>query len=367
MPHLLSKLTKCIHRSHRTTKSVKPKVICEKKYILKFSRFELMPDEILLEIFQYISLIDLFNGFVNLNFRLNFLLRDIRSGICIDQNDDKINQSLFSTLYYFSNQITYIHVDRYPLLNLDIFPNLRSLIIYLPTTKQLLSINSKTMPYLSRLWLGIIAQKDQSILCNTLFGSEQFSKLYFCNLFEFNLNDNINSFQYSKNIRKLFITNCQTKDFILLLSLLPHLEQLEICLSNVLSTFSHNLTNFSHKNLRILKIEFAEKLGQLNILNSLISFVPYVQRCTLILINLIKIRDYAHLQNILIEKFLELREFICSIDYYCQLTSNEMSSKFQRLRTKLPFFQTMKVIPCEIHHNQCVRKTWINKTFIPIC
>jgi hypothetical protein len=366
MPNLLSKLTSCIHRPHHP-KNVKPPIVSERKYFLKLSRFELMPDEILLEIFEYIPLIDLFNGFVNLNFRLNFLLRDVRLGVFIHQHE-QTNKYLLNALYYFSKQILYIHVDRYPLLNLDIFTNIRSLTIYVPTSIQLLSINADLMPHLSRLWLGIIHQKDQTILYKNLFEKKQFCKLYFCNFFEMNFNDNLNTFQCCLNITKLFLTNIQTKDFLLLLSLLPNLTQLEVCISDVLFTSSsHNLTNFSHKNLRILKIEFAQKLAQLNILNCLLSFVPYVQRCTLLLINLIKIRDYANLQNILIQKFEQLKEFICSIDYFCQLSSNEMSPKFHRLRNKLPFFQTMKVIPCSIHHQQCVRKTWMNKTILPIC
>ncbi|CAF1079205.1 unnamed protein product [Rotaria sordida] len=365
MPHFLSKLTSCIHRQY-PTKNVKSIIQLPTKEFFKLSRFELMPDELIIEIFQYIPLIDLFNGFVNLNFRLNFILRYVRLGVFLHQNE-YTNKSLLNALYYFSKQILYIHVDYYPLLNLKYFSNLHSLTIYLPTRNQLLSINSHLMPNLSRLWIGIINRKDQKILFNILFEDEQFFKLNFCNLFEINLYNNIYPFKSCKNIRTLLITNCTTKDFVILLSLLPNLYQLEICITDVLSTSSHNLTNYYHEKLRILKIEFSQKVSQLNILNCLISFVPYVQRCTLLLANLFKIRDYAHLQNILIGNLVELREFVCSIDYYCQLSSNEMIPKFDRLRIKLPFFQTMRVIPCIKHHEKCARRTWMNKTLMPIC
>ncbi|CAF1163755.1 unnamed protein product [Rotaria sp. Silwood1] len=366
MPHFFSKLTSCIHRRNPPRNNMKPMIQLPRKNFFKLSRFELMPDELIIEIFQYIFLMDLFNGFVNLNFRLNFLLRYVHLGVYLHQNED-INKSLLNALYYFSKQIIYIHINYNPLLDLKYFSNLRSLTIYLPTKNQLLSINSHLMPNLSRLWLGIINQKDQKIIFNILFGYEQFSKLYFCNLFDINLYDNMYPLKTCKNIRTLLITNCTTKDFVILLSLLPNLYQLEIRISDVLSTSSHNLTNYYHEKLRILKIEFSQKVSQLNIVNFLVSFVPYVQRCTLLLDNLLKIRDYAHLQNILIGNFVELREFICSIDYYCQLSSNQMIPKFDRLRSKLPFFQTMRIIPCIKHHEKCARRTWMNKTLIPIC
>jgi len=326
-----------------------------------------MCDEILIEIFEYIPLIDLFNGFVNLNFRLNILLRDVRLGICLDQNNENCTKYFLNILYYFCKQIIYIHIDHYPLLNLKKFSNLRSLIIYLPTKIQLLSINNRFLSNLSRLWIGIINKNDQIILWKNLFGNKQFKKLYFCNFFQINFNEqNFNSYQICLNIKKLFITNISTKDFLFILLLLPNLYQLEICISDVLLKSEENLTNFSHQNLRILKIEFLEKIPKLNHLNNLISFVPYIQQCTLILIHLIKIKDYAILQNILINKLLQLKQFICSIDYYCQFQSNQMIKKFHRLKIKLPFFQTMKIIPCTIHQDKCLRKTWMSKTLIPI-
>ncbi|CAF1414793.1 unnamed protein product [Adineta ricciae] len=363
MPHLLSKLTSCVHRKTHHSKYIYPNLIDKNRKYFLLSRFELFPDEILLEIFQYIPLIDLFNTFTNLNYRFNFLLRSLQLGVDIHQNDSN-NPNLLSALHFFAKQIQYIHVDRYPSLNLNIFPNLHSLIIYLPTTRQLLSINSIQMPKLRRLWLGILIEKDQKYLCQSLFGENQFTKLDFCNLFQINFNVTLNCFQNLATLRRLILTNCQIKDFIILLSFLPNLIQLNICICDVSTIYSHNLTNFSHENLRILKIEFVEKLSQLHILNCLISFVPYVQQFTLILTNLIQIQDYIYLKTILLEKFLQLKKFICSIDYYCQLTSNEMNNKFQKLRNQIPFYQTMIVIPCSIHQDQCVRKIWMNKTFI---
>jgi hypothetical protein len=364
MPHILSKLTSCIHRRH-DSKSISSKIIPPRQHLLKLSRFELMPDEILIEMLEYLPIIDLYNGFVNLNFRINYLLRNLNVGICLNEISNS-NSNMLNSIYYFRKQMIYIHIDHNPLLNFQLFPNLRSLTIYLPTKNQLLSIKSDSMRKLSRLWIGIISQKDENILLNILFGNEEFENLRYCNLFEINFRNNLSSFNCCLNIRTLLISNCTTKDFILILSLLPNLYQLNICITDIFSTSFQNFNHFSHEKLKILKIEFIQKLPRLNILNYLMSFVPYIQRCTLVLINLIKIRDYQNLQNILIQKLLQLEEFICSIDYYCQLSSNRMIPKFDRLKIKLPFFQTINVIPCQIHQHKCVRKTWMNKTLYPI-
>jgi len=162
MVNFLRKLISCIHQGD-ISKNVKPVIYCESKQFFKLSRFELMTDEILLEIFEYIPLIDLYNGFVNLNFRLNILLRDVHLGISLDQNEYP-NKSLLNSISYFSKQIHYIHIDHYPLLNLRKFSNLRSLIIYLPTKNQLLSINSELMPNLRRLSIGIINNRMEKII-----------------------------------------------------------------------------------------------------------------------------------------------------------------------------------------------------------
>jgi len=361
MPNFLNKLRSCIDRNN-VRKNVKCIIYSESKEFFKLSRFELMPDELIIEIFEYISIIDLFNSFINLNFRLNYLLRNIHIGININQNEDK-TKYLLNALYYFSKQIYYIHIDYYPLLNLTNFININSLIIYLPTKNQLLSINNKIMPNLSRLWIGIINKNDQNIICQNLFGNKQFSKLYFCYLFEINFNFNSNSFKICFNIRKLFLTKISTKDFILILLLLPNLYQFHFYLNDLLLT---TINHFNHQNLRILKIEFLENISQLNYLNYIISFVPFIQQCNFIFINLIKIKDYIILQNIFIKKLFKLKQFICSIYYYCQLSSNQMINKFYRLKIKFPFFQNIKIIPCLIHQDKCLRKIFINKTLIPI-
>lgn len=366
MVKFLRKLTSCIHRNN-ISKNIKPLINCSSfKHFSKLSRFELMSDEILIEIFEYIPLIDLFNTFVNLNYRLNYLLRYIHHGIILNEYEN-IDKYYLNILNYFSKQIYYIHIDYNPLINLKSFSNLHSLIIYLPTKSQLLSINNEIMPNIKYLSIGIINKINENILWTNLFGIKQFIKLNYCNLFQINLNENISLYKTNLNIKKLFITNILTKHFFLLLLLLPNLYQLQISISDVLLTFDKNLIKFSHQNLRILKIEFFENIPKLNKLNKLISFVPNLEECHFIFVNLIKIKHFIILQNIISNKLLKLKLFICSIHYFCHLSSNQMIPKFIRFKTKFSFYQNIQIVPCSIHQEKkCLRKISIKKLIHPI-
>lgn len=354
MRKFFRRLTSCVHRPNRCKSLTFPP--CE--HFFKLSRFELLPDEILIEIFEYLPIVDLYNGFVNLNFRFNLLLRDVHLGIIFDQS---IDDNFINAVNYFSKEIVYIHLEYNPWINFKCFSNLRSLIIYLPTTNQIQSINNQLMPKLTRLWIGIINQFDEQILYENLFGKNHLSNIRFCYLFQINFHSNYSSSQISSNLRTLSITNIKSQDFILILALLPNLYQLSIGIDQSIPlTFDSNI---SHRNLRKIKIEFLENICQLNDFNVLISFVPLIEQCTLFFVNLISRKDYQILQNIILKQLTNLQQLICSIDYSCSISSNRMINKIQKFKNQLPFFQTMKILPCQLHRNQCLRKTFINKTF----
>lgn len=355
MPRIFRRLTSCIHRS----KPPKSFPVNSPKEFFKLSRFELMCDEILIEIFEYLSIKDLYHSFVHLNFRLNLLLRDVRLGIDFNFNDQFDQKSID----YFRKEIVYLHIDSNPMIDLNCFINLRSLSIYLPTRNQLLAINCRIMPKLTRLWIGIIQLNDQRILHENFFGQNSLRKLRFCYLFQMNFNEDFLSFSISSNIRRLVISNIQTKDILSILSYLPCLYQLSIGINDQNQVLTNDLTKNLHRNLRILKIEFLENISQLNHLKILLSFVPYVEQCTLLFVNLIQRKDYLFLQNIILENSIQLKQLICSIDYQCHFSSNQMIRKFQKFIQKFPFFQTMRIIPCIIHQEKCLRKTFMNKTF----
>jgi len=364
MTKLAIKLFKCIHQ-RKKIKHRKSQFNFQSNEYFKLSRFELLPDEILIEIFEYLPLTDLYSAFVNLNFRLNFLLRQSQIGFYLYQNES-VNGNLLRSLFYFQKQLRFLHIDHNPLINLQIFSNLKSLTIYLPTKDQLLQINNRILPNLNRLSLGMIHRNDRNLILKSLFGENKLLKLKYCYFYEIDFNETIHSYEYSYNITNLSIKHVEMKDFLCLLSLLPNVCQFDVSITDLCLKSFQNLTKFSHRNLRILKMEFVDKLSGLNHLSDLISFVPFVEQLTLVLINLVQLKDYLILENIFLNHCLQLKQFICSIDYDCQLSSNQLIHKFNQFKTRDHSYQTIQIIPCQIHDDQCLRKIFLNKILTPI-
>ena len=91
-------------------------------------RIEDLPDELFLYIFSFIRPKDLLQGWYNLNYHINSILRSVSISIEIKNNDD-FNDSL-PFLQHFSSQITYLKDDRFfPNTQINVRPliNIRSL------------------------------------------------------------------------------------------------------------------------------------------------------------------------------------------------------------------------------------------------
>ena len=361
MPRSWRKLINCFYQRHHTQRDTSI-VSCARTQNFQLSAFELLPDEILLDIFQYITVIDLFNGFVNLNSRLNCTLHDVRIAVHIRSTEDR-NKNLEMALRYFASQIIYIYVYRYPSLDLRHFPHLRSLIIHLPTADQLASICAPFMSRLTRLRLGTIKQHYQPLVFASLFSKRQFTMLRFCNFFEL---DSDNIFASSKpclTIRTLMITHCKVNDFIKLLPLLPNLHRFQVFISTVLPSTFNNPIAYHHEKLVDLDIHLPRSISQLALIDHFLSFVPNVQRCTVHLYNLETFAEYTYLQYILTYRLNRLRHLNCLIYYSCSKANNSlMETDFDRLRVSLPFFESMHVIECTSHfYDGCVDYISMNK------
>ena len=143
--------------------------------------FEDFPDEIILEIFKYISLYDLYSGFHHLNSRLNNILHSVHNLTLILSKPHDLYHSAVS---FFAPQIHHLivrHSQHVPFIR---FTSLRSLTSMFPGDQQLLEIQANDLPNLTRLTLGFMGIWDCDIiarLCQQIF-SNTFPKLRFCSL-----------------------------------------------------------------------------------------------------------------------------------------------------------------------------------------
>ncbi|CAF1283843.1 unnamed protein product [Adineta ricciae] len=115
----------------------------------KPSRLEILPDELILDLFSYIPSIELYYTWYGLNRRLSAIIRSVK--ISFDLNDN--TERTIHTLNYFSSQIVRLHIRNcFDNLDLRCFSNLRSLIIDTKlTSDQLHAIHPSALPHLKRL------------------------------------------------------------------------------------------------------------------------------------------------------------------------------------------------------------------------
>ncbi|CAF2168379.1 unnamed protein product [Rotaria magnacalcarata] len=151
--------------------------------------FENLPNEILLEIFDYIHLNDLIRAFYNLNYRLNSILFSSNTHLYIVFPDDIIENSTHKKiLLNFIRRQKYIARLRLsndgPLLEHEFirFPYIRSLILDIPTSEHIEMVSPKRFPRLEYLRVGYASATAQLNKLHQHIFSNGFPLLKKCSL-----------------------------------------------------------------------------------------------------------------------------------------------------------------------------------------
>ncbi|CAM4873815.1 unnamed protein product [Rotaria socialis] len=152
-------------------------------------KFENLPNEILLEIFDYVHLNDLIRAFYNLNYRLNSILFSSNTHLYIVFPDDIIGNSTHKKIL-----LDFIRRQRYiarlrlsndgPLLEHEFirFPYIRSLILDIPTSKHIEMVSPKQFPRLEYLRVGYASATVQLNKLHQHIFSNGFPLLKKCSL-----------------------------------------------------------------------------------------------------------------------------------------------------------------------------------------
>lgn len=132
------------------------------------TKIEHFPNELLLGIFEYLDVRDLFHGFWRLNTRFNHLVRSARNlSLNLERNEIEL-------IRLFSSKITRLIMNTWQDIDLRQFPYLQSLILYQITSNQLRQIRSEYMPYLVYLStssipeFSLMPQLSQCIFSNEI-------------------------------------------------------------------------------------------------------------------------------------------------------------------------------------------------------
>lgn len=257
------------------------------------SRLELLPNEILLYIFQYFDARDLFQAFYNLNLRFNALLKSLNylslTLLKYDSNDK--NKYSICAPYIYT-----LKMDYGIIIDLNSFTNIHRLILISPTSNQLQQILYHSLPYLEHLTIGyehFLFSSYISDICEKIF-SNTFPHLKSCYLFEPRILEILPNLSQSSQILILKLDNIDIIIYKTILSLCPNLEYFQFTILNQHEQFYEIQP---HLKLKKLKIKFQNLMNKFsdNIIKSYLSCIPNLQKLYIYEINFdVNIKDYLN-------------------------------------------------------------------------
>jgi hypothetical protein len=279
------------------------------------SSLEDLPDELLLDIFTYLSPIDLFTSFAYLNYRFDSILCDQSAQLAIEIT----NNNHYTEIDYFANYFTHLYISN-DLIDIRHFNNIRSLTLGpspRPTDEllyQLIDQPAKYFPYLTQLtvytplstWYSPPAVR----LWTQLFTNQFSSRLKRCSLPGRIFAIPTTCF-YCHSLRGLSIGGCSLRDLPALLSALPNLTYLSTDVWGITNTL--NVSSYQHLNLTHLRIEFNQQTIVIEEIRCLLSYVPFLTHFTVEGLRKHEIFNIESWYDVLINQLEYIKNFSCRI------------------------------------------------------
>lgn len=211
-----------------------------------YIQFESLPNEIFTEIFDYLSLDNLYQSFQGLNQRINSILQSLNNRVCRLWSTDKMNEIEMNN--FFSTTIGLLAINDEYDINLNNYPKIHSLIYTYATEYQIQHLLQWKFSHENLKSLNVTSD-DLSILIQYMF-ENSFPSLTQCILRNI---DTISSpWKISPSINSINI--CNNENLIpLILKSCPNLKYLSISIFEY-SNKSSSLSIY-HSNLKYLSIE----------------------------------------------------------------------------------------------------------------
>ena len=286
-------------------------------------QLEDFPNEILLEIFDYMRLNDLIRAFYNLNARFNSILFSSNIHLHIlypdDMETNSNNQKLLTDLIInqrFISRLRLTHDRDIPNKNFINLSHIRSLILDTPTPKLIEQIIPKNFPCLEYLRIGYISGKSQSSrLAQDIF-SNAFPRLKKCSLN--NILDN-QQCTGSPFIRSLGIWSDNPRSIVeRVLIALPNLLSLHLFLTwQETSVILDQPILHQHSYLKYLKLHLYNR-WTMDKLDSFLAYIPTVINLSLYTsyfdAHMVDFHwDFHQLAYILLSRLPNLSYFACEL------------------------------------------------------
>ncbi len=278
----------------------------------KSFQLESLPNEILVDIFEYFDAQDLFRAFYHLNHRLNNLLQSLHylSLTLLKFDSNQMNNYQIFAPYIYTLKIDYaVNID------LRYFTNIHRIILLSPTSNQLKELVINDLPYLEHLSIGyehFLFSSYLSDLCEKIF-SQNFPRLTSCYLFEPRILEIIPDLTQSISIRILKMDNIDVFIYKDLLSLCPNLYFFEFTILNQQEEEFCSIN--PHLNLKRMIIKF-QNLAQIYSDCRMISYltcVPCLEQLNIYEINfdgnIKEYFDYKWFSSLIQNSLLFIRKF----------------------------------------------------------
>lgn len=207
---------------------------------------ESLPNEILLDLYEYFDIRELYQSFYNLNHRFNFLLQSL-SHLSLYYQTPNDNYSIDFNMI-FSSRVYTINIYSQNNLELKQFYNLHRLIIWFPTDEQIIQINTESFPYLEYLSVSFTITKSSICSLYQKIFSNGFPLLKSCFLSGCESPTNTTQWIQSPNLRYLNTTS----NYPSILAACPNLYSLNLKLTKLYDISFCLKPHFHLKRLRLI-------------------------------------------------------------------------------------------------------------------
>jgi hypothetical protein len=238
------------------------------------SRLEFLPNEILLEIFQYFNAQYLFQYFYNLNSRFNILLQSVNN-LSLSLNTSHSNE--IHRYDYLAPYINILIIDGRVQINLNYFTKLRHLILLQPIDELLKQLEINSLPYLEHLYIRLVNHMEDNpnkIVLN------DFPNLKSCCIYKTGLLTISTSWTQMSSLRILKIEDMDLVVYKSILSSCPNLYFLKF--TRIIS-YNESMDNIQHIHLKklIIAIPWFEELSEDCDMNYYFSCIPNLEQLTI--------------------------------------------------------------------------------------
>jgi hypothetical protein len=266
------------------------------------SLFEHLPNELLLDVFEYIDTRDLHRGFWGLNSRFDNILRSLKNlSLVIEKNDP-------SLIAIFASRIIRLEVNTWHEIDLSRFRNLQSLKLCHTTRNQVTKIRPDVIPNLVYLSLSVAVDFWSSAqLAQDVF-SNGFPSLRYADLGRIDI-PYTRSWSLSPHLRSVCVCCSDPIIVPLILAACPRLFSLQVQIFGENHRIDLPSLRLNHP---LKRFTFADSYGvlSLNDINVVLTYVPNIEYIHLTLFEM----SFTCLARSLIHRLQQLHRFDCYIN-----------------------------------------------------